>query len=150
MQPTPRLPAQPRFANGGCRRLRCFSAEGVTVGLAICEFYFFLFLFFFTGRARRRGDQRWQYPGRGARSAAAGTFSQRRRWRTRADSKYNSRSEGQLLVAAPPRSGTAAGSPAPRPGSASAPPLCRPEGTVGRTLPSAGGLRCSLPGRLGI
>ena len=38
MQPTPRLPAQPRFANGGCRRLRCFSAGGVTVGLAICGF----------------------------------------------------------------------------------------------------------------
>ena len=102
------------------------------------------------GRARRRGDQRRQYPGRGARSAAAGTFWQRRRRRTRADSKYNSRLEGQLLLAAPPRSGTAAGSPAVRPGSASAPPPCRPEGTVGRTLPSAGGLRCSLPGRLGI
>ena len=33
-----RLPAQPPLANGGCRRLRCFSAGGVTVGLTICEF----------------------------------------------------------------------------------------------------------------
>ena len=28
MQPTLRLPAQPPLANGGCRRLRCFSAVG--------------------------------------------------------------------------------------------------------------------------
>ena len=34
----PRLPAQPPLANGVCRRLRCFSAGGVTVGLAICGF----------------------------------------------------------------------------------------------------------------
>ena len=33
MQPAPRLPAQPPLANGGCRRLRCYSAGGVTVGL---------------------------------------------------------------------------------------------------------------------
>ena len=29
MQPAPRLPAQPPLANGGCRRLCCFSAGGV-------------------------------------------------------------------------------------------------------------------------
>ena len=28
MQPTLRLPAQPPLANGGCRRLRCFSTVG--------------------------------------------------------------------------------------------------------------------------
>ena len=33
-----RLPAQPPLASGGCRRLRCFSAGGVTVGLVICGF----------------------------------------------------------------------------------------------------------------
>ena len=43
MQPAPRLPAQPPLANGVCRRLCCFSAGGVTVGLAICEFYLFIF-----------------------------------------------------------------------------------------------------------
>ena len=43
MQPAPRLPAQPPLAHGMCRRLRCFSAGGVTVGLAICEFYLFIF-----------------------------------------------------------------------------------------------------------
>ena len=32
------LPAQPPLASGGCRRLRCFSAGGVTVGLVICWF----------------------------------------------------------------------------------------------------------------
>ena len=45
MQPAPRLPAQPPLANGVCRRLRCFSAGGVTVGLAICEFYLFIYFF---------------------------------------------------------------------------------------------------------
>ena len=35
---SPRLPAQPPFASGGCRRLCCFSAGGVTVGLVICWF----------------------------------------------------------------------------------------------------------------
>ena len=33
-----RLPAQPPLASGGCRRLHCFSAGGVTVGLVICWF----------------------------------------------------------------------------------------------------------------
>ena len=32
------LPAQPPLASGGCRRLCCFSAGGVTVGLVICWF----------------------------------------------------------------------------------------------------------------
>ena len=32
------LPALPPLASGGCRRLRCFSAGGVTVGLVICWF----------------------------------------------------------------------------------------------------------------
>ena len=41
---SPRLPAQPPLASGGCRRLRCFSAGGVTVGLIICGFnYLFIF-----------------------------------------------------------------------------------------------------------
>ena len=35
---SPCLPAQPPLARGGCRRLRCFSAGGVTVGLVICWF----------------------------------------------------------------------------------------------------------------
>ena len=35
---SPRLPAQPPLASGGCRHLRCFSAGGVTVGLVICWF----------------------------------------------------------------------------------------------------------------
>ena len=35
---SPRLPAQPPFASGGCRRLHCFSPGGVTVGLIICWF----------------------------------------------------------------------------------------------------------------
>ena len=39
-QCSPRLPAQPPLASGGCRRLCCFSAGGVTVGLVICGFYF--------------------------------------------------------------------------------------------------------------
>jgi len=44
MQPAPRLPAQPPLASGGCRRLRCFSAGGVTIGLVICGFnYLFIF-----------------------------------------------------------------------------------------------------------
>ena len=34
----PSLPAQPPLASGGCRRLCCFSAGGVTVGLIICWF----------------------------------------------------------------------------------------------------------------
>ena len=34
----PCLPALPPLASGGCRRLRCFSAGGVTVGLVICWF----------------------------------------------------------------------------------------------------------------
>ena len=34
----PHLPAQPPLASGGCRRLHCFSAGGVTVGLIICWF----------------------------------------------------------------------------------------------------------------
>ena len=43
LQPTPRLPAQPPLASGVCRRLGCFSAGGVTVGLAICRFCLFIF-----------------------------------------------------------------------------------------------------------
>ena len=35
---SPRLPAQPPLASGGCRCLRCFSAGGVTVGLILCGF----------------------------------------------------------------------------------------------------------------
>ena len=38
MQCSPRLPAQPPLASGGCRHLRCSSAGGVTVGLVICGF----------------------------------------------------------------------------------------------------------------
>ena len=34
----PRFPTLPPLACGGCRRLCCFSAGGVTVGLAICWF----------------------------------------------------------------------------------------------------------------
>ena len=34
----PCLPAQPPLASGGCRRLCCFSAGGVTVGFVICWF----------------------------------------------------------------------------------------------------------------
>ena len=45
MQPTPRLPAQPQLANGVCRCLRCFSAGGVTVGLAICKFWLSIYFF---------------------------------------------------------------------------------------------------------
>ena len=37
-QCSPHLPAQPLLASGGCRRLRCFSAGGVIVGLVICRF----------------------------------------------------------------------------------------------------------------
>ena len=43
MQPAPHLPAQPLLASGVCRRLRCFSAGGVTVGLVICCFYLFIY-----------------------------------------------------------------------------------------------------------
>ena len=39
----PCLPAQPPLASGRCRRLRCFSTGGVTVGLVICGFYLFIF-----------------------------------------------------------------------------------------------------------
>ena len=35
---SPHLPAQPPLASGRCRRLCCFSARGVTVGLVICCF----------------------------------------------------------------------------------------------------------------
>ena len=45
MQPAPRLPAQPPLANGGCRRLCCFSTGGVTVGLSICEFQLLIYFF---------------------------------------------------------------------------------------------------------
>ena len=38
MQPASCLPAQPPLASGGCRRLHCFSAGGVTVGLSMCGF----------------------------------------------------------------------------------------------------------------
>ena len=41
----PCLPALPQLASGGCRRLCCFSAGGVTVGLVICWFYLFIFPF---------------------------------------------------------------------------------------------------------
>ena len=34
----PRVPALPPLVSGGCRRLCCFSAGGVTVGLVICWF----------------------------------------------------------------------------------------------------------------
>ena len=41
-QCSPRLPAQPPLASGGCRRLHCFFTGGgggdVTVGLVICGF----------------------------------------------------------------------------------------------------------------
>ena len=43
MHPASRLPAQPPLASGLCRCLRCFSAGGVTVGLAICEVYLCIF-----------------------------------------------------------------------------------------------------------
>ena len=43
-QCSPCLPAQPPLARGRCRRLRCFSTGGVTVGLVICGFYLFIFL----------------------------------------------------------------------------------------------------------
>ena len=46
MQPALRLPAQPPLVNGACRRLRCFSTGGVTVGLAIFEFQLFIYFFF--------------------------------------------------------------------------------------------------------
>ena len=35
---SPRLLAQPPFASGGCRHLRCFFTGGVTIGLIICWF----------------------------------------------------------------------------------------------------------------
>ena len=41
---SPRLPAQPLLASGGCRHLRCFSTGGVTVGHAICGFKLFIYL----------------------------------------------------------------------------------------------------------
>ena len=41
MQPCP--PTQPPLASGGCRRLRCFSAGGVTSGLIICGFKLFIY-----------------------------------------------------------------------------------------------------------
>ena len=37
------LLAQPPLASGGCRRLRCLSAGGVTVGLVICWFKLFIY-----------------------------------------------------------------------------------------------------------
>ena len=41
---SPRLPAQPPLASGRCRRLCCFSAGRITVGLVICGFnYLFIF-----------------------------------------------------------------------------------------------------------
>ena len=40
---SPRLPAQPPLASGGCKNLCCFSAGGVTVGLVICWFYLFIY-----------------------------------------------------------------------------------------------------------
>ena len=40
---SPRLPAQPPLASGGCRCLRCFSAGGVTVGMVTCCFQLFIF-----------------------------------------------------------------------------------------------------------
>ena len=43
MQPALRLPTQPPLANGACRHLRCFSAGGVTVGLAMCRFKLFIY-----------------------------------------------------------------------------------------------------------
>ena len=44
-EPAPRFPAQPPLANAMCRRLRCFSTGGVTVGLAICDFLLFIYFF---------------------------------------------------------------------------------------------------------
>ena len=43
MQPALCLPAQPPLASGVCRRLRCFSAGGVTIGLVICGFWLFIY-----------------------------------------------------------------------------------------------------------
>ena len=40
------LPAQPPLASGGCRRLCCFSAGGVTGGLVICWFKLFIYFSF--------------------------------------------------------------------------------------------------------
>ena len=45
MQPALRLPAQPPLANGACRRLRCFSAGGVTVGA--CNLWVLIVYLFF-------------------------------------------------------------------------------------------------------
>ena len=42
----PRFPALPPLASGGCRRLCCFSAGGVTVGLVICWFKLFIYFSF--------------------------------------------------------------------------------------------------------
>ena len=46
-QCSPRLPAQPPLASGGCRCLHSFSARGVTVGLVICGVYLFIYLFIY-------------------------------------------------------------------------------------------------------
>ena len=42
-QCSPRLPAQPPLASGGCRRLSCFSTGGVTIGHIICGFSLFIY-----------------------------------------------------------------------------------------------------------
>ena len=42
-QCSPRLPAQPPPASGRCRRLRCFSTGGVTVGLVTVGYNLFIF-----------------------------------------------------------------------------------------------------------
>ena len=39
MQPVPGLPVQPLLANGRYRRLWCFSAGGINIGLIICGFF---------------------------------------------------------------------------------------------------------------
>ena len=58
---SPRLLVQPLLASGRCRRLRCFSAGGVTVGLLIYGFSLFTyfssllcFLLYFQGSAQTR------------------------------------------------------------------------------------------------
>ena len=43
MQPARRLPGQPPLASGGCRRLRCFSDGGVTIGLNLWVLIIYLF-----------------------------------------------------------------------------------------------------------
>ena len=42
-QCSPRLSIQPPLASGVCRRLHCFSAGGVTIGLVICGFKLFIY-----------------------------------------------------------------------------------------------------------